>query len=96
VLGEDGALPATFALLGNYPNPFNASTLVRFSLPTPSTVTLKVYDSAGQQVRTLYLGIRQAGYHAVRMEGEKLASGTYFYRLQAGNFAATDRMLLLK
>jgi hypothetical protein len=96
VLEEAEAIPATFALFDNYPNPFNASTVVRFALPASSGVILKLYDSAGQQVRSLDLGIYQAGYHAVRVEGKKLASGAYFYHLQAGTLDATGRMLLLK
>ena len=96
VLGEGEARPATFVLFGNYPNPFNASTLIHFALPISSTVTLKLYDSAGQQVRALDFGLRQAGYHTAQVEGEDLASGTYFYRLRVGTLDATGRMLLLK
>ena len=96
VLATTEELPAAFALFGNYPNPFNTSTLIRFALPEREEAVLKLYDAVGQQVRTLYLGIREAGYHIVRMEGKGLASGAYLYHLQVGNFGASGRMLLLK
>lgn len=94
-------LPTEFALAQNRPNPFNPSTEISFSLPKPAEVTLVIYNVLGENVVTLAEGLRAAGTHAVMWDGRDkngraVASGVYFYRLDAGEFSATRKMLLLK
>ncbi|RJP79817.1 MAG: T9SS C-terminal target domain-containing protein [Candidatus Zixiibacteriota bacterium] len=90
------ALPLTFGLRQNHPNPFNPSTALRYQLTAYSHVSLKVYDSAGRVVATLVDGWREAGSHEVTFDGTGLASGLYFARLQAGRHSQTVKMMLLK
>ncbi len=90
------ALPTAFALEQNYPNPFNPSTVISYQLPVASTVNLVVYDILGREVRTLVNETQPAGIYSVRFDASALASGVYFYRLEAGRFTETRRLLLLK
>ena len=93
----DGAdLPDEYALNQNYPNPFNPSTEIAFDLPVASHVELTVFNILGQQVEKLVDGEREAGQHTVTWEASRYSSGVYFYRVQAKNFSATKKMLLLK
>ena len=85
-----------FSLIGNFPNPFNPSTTIRYRLPHNATVQLTVYDPLGREVALLVNGYREGGYHDVRFDGNGLAIGVYLYRLQAGDFVQTKRFLLLK
>jgi hypothetical protein len=89
-------LPQEFALHQNYPNPFNASTAISYELRAASFVSLKVYDTAGRLVTELVNGWREAGAHEVIFDGSNLASGVYLYRLTAGDFAAVQKLILLK
>jgi len=89
-------LPTIFSLQQNYPNPFNPSTTIRYELPHASQVSLTVYDVLGRQVSVLVNDRREAGVHEVQFDGSMLASGVYFYRLQAGDFVQTKRLLLLR
>jgi hypothetical protein len=89
-------LPHTMVLHQNYPNPFNPSTTISYGLPNHSQVTLTVFNTLGQQVATLQNGEREAGYHEVVFDGRGLSSGVYFCRIQAGDFVATQRLLLLR
>ena len=91
-----GNIPGAFLLAQNYPNPFNPSTTIRYGLPNRSHVTLTVYNTLGQQTAILQNGEQDAGYHEVQFDGKNLSSGVYFYRIQAGDFAATKRLLLLR
>ena len=103
---EEGGLPAAYALGQNYPNPFNPTTVVSFQLPAASDVKLMVYDLMGREVATLVEGRREAGTHRITFDGSRLATGAYFYRLQAHSlrptgrgsvsFTQTRRLLLLK
>ena len=88
--------PSRPELLGNYPNPFNPSTTIRYDLPARSHVTLSVFNTLGQEVAALQNGDQEAGYHSVRFDGTGLASGVYFYRLQAGTYVETRKLLLMK
>lgn len=94
--------PRTFALHQNYPNPFNPTTTIRFDLPTPAAVTLRVYNLRGQEVATLLNEEHKpAGSYAVRWDGrtrsgQRAASGIYLYRLSAGSFVQSKKMLLLR
>jgi hypothetical protein len=89
-------MPSAFILAQNYPNPFNPSTTIRYGLPLRSHVTLAIFNTLGQQVAQLADGDREAGHHQVQFEGKELSSGVYFYRLTAGDFVATKRLILLK
>jgi hypothetical protein len=88
--------PREFSLDQNYPNPFNPSTTIRYSLPADTRVSLKVFDILGREVATLVNGEENGGAKSVVWDGAGMASGEYFCRIQAGNFVATRRMLLLK
>lgn len=94
-------LPEEFALEQNYPNPFNPSTTIRFALPAAGQVSLKIYNARGQLVRTLVSGNYESGVHEIRWDarndlGETVSSGMYFYRMQAGNFVESRKMVLLR
>jgi len=89
-------VPESYGLAQNHPNPFNPSTLVSFSLPVASHATLYVYNVAGQKVATLADGNFSAGTHYTEWDATDFASGVYFYRLQAGEFSETKKMILLK
>jgi hypothetical protein len=89
-------LPSEFALRDNYPNPFNSSTIIRYELPRDCHVRLEVFDILGRKAATLVTGREKAGYHAVIWNAREAATGFYFYRLFAGDFSDTKRMVLLK
>ncbi|MEE9554236.1 MAG: choice-of-anchor V domain-containing protein [candidate division Zixibacteria bacterium] len=93
---ESSTAPSRFALKGNYPNPFNATTIIEFALPEPSHITIEIYDILGRAVETLYEGERQAGYHQVIWNANSVSSGVYYYRIWAGAFSETKRMVLLR
>jgi len=101
VASEESALPVAHALFQNTPNPFNPLTDIRFDLPVPSSVLLRVYDVQGRVVQTLLRQSMPAGRHRVMWDGRDeggrdVASGIYYYRIWAGGFLANRRMLLLK
>ncbi|MGE5106496.1 MAG: VPS10 domain-containing protein [Sphingobacteriales bacterium] len=85
-----------FSLYQNYPNPLNSTTTISFSLPFKSSVTLKVFDAFGREVSTILNNKLPGGKYAVQWNAAGLASGTYFYKLQAGNFSKTRKLQLLK
>ena len=85
-----------FTLMQNYPNPFNPSTMIRYALPHRSHVTLAVYNTLGQQVAQLVNSDIEPGYHEIQFNATKLASGLYFYRIQAGSYVETKRLMLLR
>ena len=105
---QQAELPRVFSLEQNYPNPFsengvigNAATAIRFTLPSAGKVSLAIYDVSGRLIDTLESGNRAAGEHLIRWDGrdnrgERVASGVYFYRLTAGDFVATRKLVLLK
>jgi len=89
-------LPKEFALEQNYPNPFNPSTSIEFSLPNDVHVSLKVYDLLGQEVATLVNGLQTAGAHSVQWNASALPTGFYFYKIEAGKFTQTRKLMLMK
>jgi len=89
-------VPEDFTLLQNHPNPFNANTVIKYGLLKDCRVTLEVYNILGQRVATLFDEKQEAGYKTARWDAGSLSSGIYFYRLQAGGFVQTRRMVLLK
>jgi hypothetical protein len=91
------AAPREFALMQNYPNPFNPTTMLKFSVPSTGQATMKVYNTMGQEVVTLFEGVAEAGrYYAVPFNAASLASGVYFYRLVTENKTDVKRMMLVK
>jgi hypothetical protein len=86
----------TFKLNQNYPNPFNPSTLIEFTLPGTSNVDLKVFNVLGQEVATLVHSTLAAGHQSVTFDAKNLASGIYIYRLTAGSYVDTKKMVLMK
>ncbi len=91
-----GKIPKVFALHQNYPNPFNALTVVRYDLPADCWVKIEVYDILGRRVATLVDGLEKVGFKRMSWEAGSLASGVYFYRIEAGKFDAVRKMVLLK
>jgi hypothetical protein len=89
-------VPAVYALEQNHPNPFNPGTTIRYSLPERSYVTLTVFNTLGQKVGSLVQGEQEAGYHEVRFDASSLSSGVYLYRLAAGSFVQTRRLVVIK
>ena len=96
ITGVAEAAPREFVLLHNYPNPFNPSTNIKYALPHASHITLTVFNTLGQIVRELVNGELRAGYHEVQFDAAGLTSGVYFYRMRAGDFVETKRLLLLR
>ena len=90
------SLIGDYELYANYPNPFNPETTIEFSLSKDNYISLVIYNVLGEKVKILLNGRHSAGYHKVKWNAEYLASGVYFYRLQAGDFVMTKKMVLLK
>ena len=93
---SDAGTPKQYALQTNYPNPFNPVTTIAYSLPKESNVSLFVYDLLGKQVAAVVNGKQPAGDYSVAFDASRLASGVYMYRLQAGSFVQTKKMVLMK
>ena len=88
--------PIAFTLNQNFPNPFNPSTMIQYSIPHASRVTLKVYDVLGRVVSVLVDEQKNAGTYSIEFDGRSLSSGVYYYRLTSNNNSDVKRMLLLK
>ncbi len=101
---EDGAenlVPQEFSLAQNFPNPFNPSTTIEYALPTASSVKLSVYNMLGQEIKTLINEFQPAGKNSVAWDGKSnhgvdVPSGIYLYRIEAGNFVETKKMILIR
>lgn len=93
---EETEIPKTFKLYQNYPNPFNPTTKICYQIPTSSNVKITVYDLLGNEVAELVNENKNAGYHEVDFNANKLSSGVYFYRLKMGNFIQSKKMILLR
>ena len=93
---SDGTIPRQFALGQNYPNPFNPSTTISFDLPVRSHVTLRLFDILGKEVLLLASGEYPAGSYSMRWNAANVSSGIYFYRLEAGTYSNTKKLLYLK
>lgn len=89
-------IPTVFSLSQNYPNPFNPLTTIQFGIPKEVKATLKIYDALGSEVETIVSELLEPGYYEYQWSGANYASGVYFYRLTAGNFVSTKKLLLLK
>lgn len=95
ILGNN-QLPMTFALAQNYPNPFNPSTTIKYQIPKESVVKIFVYDVLGKNVATLVNEKKNAGYYELEFNASNLASGLYFYKIEAGEFTDVKKMMLIK
>ncbi|MBN2601728.1 MAG: T9SS type A sorting domain-containing protein, partial [Candidatus Marinimicrobia bacterium] len=89
-------LPKKFSLSQNYPNPFNPTTVIQYEVPRPSEVIIKLYDILGREVMTMVNKEQAAGRYSLTLDANRLASGIYFYTMQADNFMQTKKMILLK
>lgn len=89
-------IPDKYMLEQNYPNPFNPQTIIRFSIPERNFITLKVFDIKGQEVKSLISEEYQPGNYEIKLTGDNLSSGVYYYRLQSKGFTETRKMILLK
>ena len=89
-------IPASFNLFQNYPNPFNPTTTIKYSLPEVSKVSLTLFNLLGEEVTTLVNEEKLAGNYTVEFDATNLPSGVYFYKIQAGSFIETKKMILLK
>ncbi len=89
-------IPGDFSLSQNYPNPFNPTTTIKYQLPELSFVTLRIYDVLGNEITTLVNEEKPVGSYKVEFDANSLSSGIYIYRLQAGNFVETKKMVLMK
>lgn len=85
-----------YSLLQNYPNPFNPVTTIQYSISRPEKVSIKVYDLLGREVALLLNDEQTAGYHEVKFDASNLVSGTYIYRIVAGDFVQSRKMILMK
>ena len=94
--GTDNLLTVEYFLLQNYPNPFNPSTKIKYSIPQASNVVIKVFDILGKEIETLLNEEKQIGTYEITWYSENLPSGVYFYRLKAGDFVETKKMVLMK
>lgn len=95
--GKDSTSSAPLKLeLGNYPNPFNPTTVIKYEIPKETHVTITVFDILGRKVETLVNGNETAGIHEVTFDGSRFASGVYFYRLTTQSYSKVMKMLMLK
>ena len=94
--GEETKINSTYSIEQNYPNPFNSETNINFSIPSTEYVTLKIYNVQGKQVTTLFSKELKAGNYKASFDGNGLASGMYFYKISAGGFVETKKMIFLK
>jgi hypothetical protein len=91
-----GAMPSEYKLGQNYPNPFNPTTWIKYSVPKQAFVSLKVYNTLGEEVRTLFEGQEGPGNYIATFDATDLASGVYFYRLESGTVSITKKLVLMK
>jgi len=93
---DNNATVKDYSLQQNYPNPFNPTTTISYTVPAPSFISLKVYDILGKEVAVLVNEGKTAGTYNVKFDAKNMASGIYFYRLQAGSFLITKKLTLIK
>ena len=96
IVNNTNEIPLNYQLYQNYPNPFNPITKINYALPNKSNVTIKVFDILGRLVKTLGNETKDAGYYTITFDGRVLASGVYFYNIEAGDFNASKKMVLVK
>ncbi|MBE2219455.1 MAG: T9SS type A sorting domain-containing protein [Ignavibacteria bacterium] len=92
----NGGIPKEFALYGNYPNPFNPVTTIKFDVPVEGLVNIQVFDLLGREVSTLYNNSMKPGSYTISFDASDLSSGFYFYRMNSGSFTSVKKMILIK
>jgi len=95
-VGHSSLNPIEFKLYNNYPNPFNPTTVIRYSISEASFISMKVYNELGKEVKSLVNETKSAGTYEVEFNASNLSSGVYYYKLQAGSFTETKKMILAK
>jgi aminopeptidase N len=95
-IDEEPRTPTDFMVVGNYPNPFNSSTVIKLELPEAGQVRIDIFDILGKQIQTLYDGYMNAGHSEVVWNGDKVSSGVYLYKVISGDRTATRRMIMVK
>ncbi|MEK9136423.1 MAG: T9SS type A sorting domain-containing protein, partial [Bacteroidota bacterium] len=95
-VSDYGIVPKEFSLNQNYPNPFNPSTAISYQIASPTHVSLKVFDVLGKEVASLVNEVKPAGKYEATWDAGDIASGMYFYRIEAGSFTSVRKMMLLK
>ena len=95
-VGKNNILPLEYQLNQNYPNPFNSKTNIKYQIPNTGIVKIIIYDLLGREVKTLVNEYKQAGIYQVSFNAEGLASGIYFYKMTAGDFSETKKLILIK
>ena len=95
-IGNNGSLVSDYSLSQNYPNPFNPVTNITFSIPRDGNVTMKIYDMLGNEIGTYVDEMKKSGSYTVTFDGANLASGIYYYKLEANGFIDTKKMMLIK
>jgi len=93
---NSAVFPTQYSLSQNYPNPFNPSTIIEYAVPKTSEVNLVLFDVLGRKVVSFNEGLRQPGVYHVTIDGSLLSTGIYYYKLTAGSFSGTKKMVLLK
>ena len=96
ISADKNSIPSQFELTQNYPNPFNPSTVISYAIPTASNVRIEVFNVTGEKVATLVDGFKSEGYYEVSFNASGLPSGLYLYRISAGAFVTTKKMVLMK
>ena len=95
-ISVDNNIVSSFELEQNYPNPFNPSTKIKFNIPMTEKVKIEVFNAVGNKVATLLNEVKEAGSHEIQLNADNWATGAHFYKISAGNFSATKKMLLIK
>jgi hypothetical protein len=95
-IDEEPQVPVDFMVVGNYPNPFNNSTVISLNLPEAGMVKIEIFDILGKQVNTLFDGYMNAGINEVTWNGANVSSGVYLYKVTSGDRTATRRMTMVK
>jgi hypothetical protein len=93
---SNNTLPKSIDLLQNFPNPFNPSTTISFTLPERTRVVLSIYNEIGENVAELFNGEKAAGYHSIEWNASKFVSGIYFYELKTEKFTSVKKLILMK
>ena len=96
IFSENDQMPVDNGLGQNYPNPFNPTTTINYRLAQSGHVTLTVFDVLGREVMKLVNGVEDVGNHTVQLNGTRLASGMYIYKIKAGSFTSVKKMMFLK
>jgi len=93
---EDPTVPAEYSLSANFPNPFNSTTVINYSLRDQGQMRLELFDITGRKIRTIASGYKQSGSHQIFFDASELSTGLYFYKLEAGSFNATRKLVIAK